>query len=194
MKKKWCITVTSLMLSVALGVGASLLTNADAKEHVDHPEGFRVQNKNLQQELYQVDLIVRGIVEEQQPTYKQDAGLEGKMNFSFEVTPAKIKVNEVLYGQAPSGDTINLLQHGSASDAVVQKGEEVILLLSKTSWGDYWSYDYSNGIWKVEDGKVVSKAYSPILEALNHLDTETFEKNVSQAALQKQLNPALNGN
>ncbi|MHA7582390.1 hypothetical protein ACX12E_18685 [Paenibacillus vandeheii] len=191
MKNKWVITATSLMLSVTLGIGASVITKVDAKDHSNHPEGFKVQNENLQQELYQVDLIVRGVVEEQQPTYKQDAGLKGKMNFSFEVTPAKIRVDEVLYGQTPAGETINLLQHGNASDVVVQEGEEVILLLSKTSWGDYWSYDYSNGIWKVEDGKVASEAYSPILEPLNHLDAETFEKSVSRAALQKQLNPAL---
>lgn len=193
MRNKWMITVTSLMLSIALGISAGLFTNVAAKhhEHTNHPDGFKVQNENLQQELYRVDLIVRGTVDKQQPTYKQDAGLNGKMNFSFDVTPATIRVDEVLYGQPPAGKSINFLQHGTAADVVVQEGEEVILLLTKTSWGDYWSYDYANGVWKIKDGKMFSEAYSPILSTLKNVDAHTFARSVSTAALQKQRNPAL---
>ncbi|GGI46164.1 hypothetical protein GCM10008018_15750 [Paenibacillus marchantiophytorum] len=93
-------------------------------------------NDNLEEALWNVELIIKGTVLNEGNTYKKDAGIQGKQNFSFDVTPANIKVDKVLYGIIDT-NSITYLQHGSSSNSLesknhVKKGEEVVLMLVKT--------------------------------------------------------------
>jgi hypothetical protein len=197
--KKAYITVISLVLSIAVGVAFGLIyVNANVSDsHTGiHSDGFEVQTSNLQEELWHVDAIVQGTVLEQEATYQQKAaGLKGKKEFSFDVTPAKIKVSDVLYGDI-SSDTITYLQHGAFNDSKaaakhLKQGEDVILLLVKTSWGDYWAYEPDNGVWKVKDGKVISNAALEQFVQLQNTDVDSFKQIIADAAKNKKKSPQL---
>lgn len=197
--KKTYITVISLVLSIVVGAVFGLIyVNANSSDpHVGiHSDGFEVQTSNLQEELWHVDAIVQGTVLEQKATYQQKAaGLKEKKEYSFDVTPAQIKVSDVLYGDI-SSDTITYLQHGASNDSkaaakFLKQGEDVILLLVKTSWGDYWAYEPDNGVWKVEDGKVISNATQEQFVQLQNTDVDSFKQIIADAAKNKKKSPQL---
>lgn len=54
--------------------------------------------------------------------------------------------------------------------------------MSRTTWGEYWSYCFENGIWRIKDGKVSSNAYSPPLKSLVGMDELEFKKKIGVAA------------
>lgn len=197
MKKKYLYYSICLFVCLLLGLGGGKLYNtifAEAEQE-SHPEAVGINFNSLEEELWGVDLIIRGIVREEQETRKQDAGIKNsKGNFSFDVTPATVQVKEVIFGDAPIDGEITLLQHGSKSSpetTFVSNGEEVILLLTKTSWGEYWSYNFENGIWKVKDGKVTSKSFTKHLKSLTGVDVDLFKQKVRVAAEKKVKSPLL---
>lgn len=48
--------------------------------------------------------------------------------------------------------------------------------------GEYWSYSFENGIWRIKDGKVSSNAYSPPLKSLVGMGTLEFKQKIGVAA------------
>lgn len=144
-------------------------------------EASDTNSNTLEEELSLTDLIIEGTVSEEKPSYKMDAGIDNpKVNFTFDVTPVTIQVNKVL-----SGDTslkeINYLQHGTSNQgSKFKKGNKVVLMLVKTTSGDYWSYNFEDGEWLIEDGKVQSKSKLSIYKALNGLDTVSFSEKISK--------------
>ncbi|MEX1028916.1 MAG: hypothetical protein WDZ91_02580 [Paenibacillaceae bacterium] len=194
--KKTYITVISLVLSIAVGTAVGLFyVNANANDSNSHAgihsDGFEVQTSNLEEELWHVDAIVQGTVLQEEATYQQKAaGLKEKKEYSFDVTPASIKVSDVLYGDV-SSDTITFLQHGASNESKasathLKQGEDVILLLVKTSWGDYWAYEPDNGVWKVKDGKVDSNAAQEQFVQLKNTDVDSFKQIIADAAKNKK--------
>jgi hypothetical protein len=192
--KKTYIIIISLIMSIAVGTAVGLFyVNANnSSSHAGiQSDGFEVQTSNLEEELWHVDAIVQGNVLQQEATYQQKAaGLKGKKEYSFDVTPASIKVSDVLYGDV-SSDKITFLQHGvtnesKASATHLKQGEDVILLLVKTSWGDYWAYEPHNGVWRVKDGKVNSNATQEQFVQLKNTGVDSFKQIIADAAKNKK--------
>ncbi|ACX63374.1 hypothetical protein [Paenibacillus sp. Y412MC10] len=195
MFRKLSITILALGLSVFLGnwVGSNIFTDSQMDEHAT----ARVMTKSLEEEMYFVDLIVKGTIIEQKEPFSRNAGLPEKTNFNYDVTPSIVKVKEVIYGELDE-DIITFLQHGTQKEnketRYLLPDEEVILLLVKTDDNYYWSYQFEDGIWRVENGTVVSQqnnvnsflnADSTIKQQQNY-DVETFIDNIRQAALNKK--------
>jgi hypothetical protein len=191
---KWKMVIPILALSMSVIVGSTLgfafKTGQGTGENNSH--SVRPITSNLEEEFWNVDLIVKGTVSGQDDTFKKDAGVPGKQNFSFDVTPAKVNVEKVLYGNVDS-NTITYLQHGSSKDQAisqefVKKGEEVILILVKTSDGKYWSYNFDDGLWKIKDGKVNSNADSERLAKFKGYNADKFMSEISEVAKNKRKN------
>lgn len=191
---KWKMVVPILALSMSVIVGSTLgfafKTGHGIEENNSH--SVRPITSNLEEEFWNVDLIIKGTVSGQDDTFQKDAGVPGKQNFSFDVTPAKVNVEKVLYGNVDS-NTITYLQHGSSTDEAVnqkfvKKGEEVILILVKTSDGKYWSYNFDDGLWKIKDGKVKSNADSERLAKFKDYNAEKFMSEISEVAKNKRKN------
>jgi len=198
MLKRASITILLLGLSVFLGiwVGSNYLSDSHTEDHT----AAKVNTSSLEEEMYFVDLIVRGTVVEQQDPVVRNAGLPEKVNFSYDVTPSIIKVNEVIYGELEE-KTITFLQHGTEKTneetRYLKTEEEVILLLMKAVDNYYWSYNYEEGIWRVNDGLIESKnnnisgflatdtAISKFRNSGNQ-DVESFVKEIKKAALNKK--------
>ncbi|CAN7673862.1 hypothetical protein [Paenibacillus sp. LjRoot56] len=156
-KKRIAFVTAALSLSLVVGSVAGL--NWDKKNN--HSSlGVESSFNSLEEEFWNVDLIVRGTVLDEGQTYKKDSGVTTKGDNSIEITPSTIQISEVLYGTEANG-TITYLQHGSSTDIeakniFLNKSEEVILILDKTEDEKYWSYNFDDGIWKVKNGKVES--------------------------------------
>lgn len=69
--------------------------------------------------------------------------LKSKGAYPYEVKPVAVIVDEVIHGAA-SEKEIAVLQH--ADHAALHKGDEVILILARTTDGRYWSYMPDDGI------------------------------------------------
>jgi hypothetical protein len=182
--KKWRILIPILSLTICIIIGSTL--------------GLYFKSKvtsivtTVEEELWNVDLIVKGTVVSQDETYKKDAGIEGKSkrDFSFDVTPATVHVDKVLYGNIDT-NSITYLQHGASSDEAVsqkflKKGEEVVLILVKTSDGTYWSYNFDDGVWKIKDGKVNSTTESQGLSKFKNYKVDKFMSEISEIAKNKR--------
>ncbi len=159
------------------------------EEH--HDVGTSSFSEGLNEDFFAVDLILKGTVLEQEPTFLQDAGIPNGGSFEFKVTPAKIKVNEVFYG-SDTAKEITFLQHGAPEDEdnynFVTVGKEVILILSQRADGKYWSYDSDSGVWNINNGKVTSKGKSKYLMEYKNLDLNKFIEAVTSAATNKKKN------
>ncbi|MFD1953289.1 hypothetical protein ACFSL6_03610 [Paenibacillus thailandensis] len=196
MKKKRVISV-ALALSISLVVGsvAGIAWSRFEQQSAAHSDlSINSSSDTLEEEFWNVDLIVQGIVISEGETFKKASGITTKADSSFDVTPATIQVNKVLYGNTDES-TITFLQHGSdkdlkASKKFVEKGKEVILILTKTSSGAYWSYNFEDGIWKVANGKVTSDSASELLQSADKAATQgqdinSFIKKIVKAANNK---------
>ncbi|MHA7582391.1 hypothetical protein ACX12E_18690 [Paenibacillus vandeheii] len=150
--------------------------------------GFRYISANLEEEMWHVDAIISGKVLDSEDSESLDVNMKTKKNYAADVTPALIQVSQVLYGEV-TASTITLLQHGNASNKdlpMVHSGEELILILVKTTSGEFWAYDQNNGIWTINDDKVEAPNAIAPMDKLNGLDVNTFEEQIITAAKHKK--------
>lgn len=188
-KKLW---ISSLALAVCLGITTGYTYNYMNESHNTHNHSVAPNTKDLSEEFWNVDLIVKGKVVHEGESFKKDANVNSKIPFEMDVTPATIEINQVIYGNDP-GKTITYLQHGNTAEkeiaeSLVHQDEEVILILTKTTDGQYWSYNFDDGIWKVKNGKVKSKSSHVFLEKHNDSDETTFINEIKDAAKNKKKN------
>lgn len=188
------IGILTILLSVAIVVGgfagiAAKETRLDGHSPSPITES---QYTALEEEFWNVDLIILGTVINEGETYLKDTGVAVKRNNSMLVTPAIIQVNKVLYGETVES-AITYLQHGSsdddlASNTMVKTSEDVLLILNRTNDGTYWSYNFDDGIWRIKDGKVKSNSDSTLLNTNgeNEQDLEKFIAKITEAAQNKK--------
>lgn len=188
LKKKHINTaVISLSFSVLLGAFSGYFFT----EHSDHSFAISNQDTSLAEQMVYPDLIVKGIIEEELGTFKQNAGIDLPNGpLEFDVTTYKVKVEKIIDGSLES-DNLVLYQHGSSKDSNVsknhvKKGEKVYLMLSERTDGKgYWSYNFDDGIWKIKDsfnGEIVeSKSEVKELKAINKKSIKEFEKSIKEA-------------
>jgi hypothetical protein len=184
--------VIALSMSIIIGSTLGLIIKGGHATDEIGSHSVTSMTSNLEEDFWNVDLVVKGTVISQEETFKKDAGVASKQSFFFDVTPAKINVEKVLYGIVDT-KTITYLQHGSSTDQAliekfVKKGEEVILILSKTTDGNYWSYNFDDGQWKIKDGKVKSNAESEHISKFKDYNVDQFMSEISDAAKNKRKN------
>ncbi|MFD2117763.1 hypothetical protein ACFSTH_16975 [Paenibacillus yanchengensis] len=193
MNKKYVgIVAVSLALSIVFG-GLLGIAKKESRQIVDsHNTAVSSQNSSLEDEFWNVDLIIRGTVLGEGDTYSRDAGVPIKRKFNMQITPATIRVDKVLYGETDETE-ITYLQHGSTDNAIeskkmVKKSEEVLLILNRTDDGTYWSYNFDDGIWRIEDGKVKSDSQSELLNSGDGKEQqlEKFISKITKAAKNKR--------
>lgn len=151
-------------------------------------EGFRYVAATLNEEMWHVDAIVLGEVLDAENSEILDQSILPKKNYLVDITPAVIQVNDVLYGDVQTS-TITLLQHGNAVDqnaSLVTSGEELFLILVRTTSGEYWAYDPNNGIWTITDGKVFATNPIAPMDKLNGADVNKFKEQITKAAQNKK--------
>ncbi|OAS18366.1 hypothetical protein [Paenibacillus oryzisoli] len=192
--KKWkrIITIIALSTSVIVGSTVGVIYNDSKNTHSDNSESVIPITLSLEEELWNVDLVVKGTVVSQEDSYSKDAGVPSKRSFNIDITPSTIKVDKVLYGSTDSS-TITYLQHGlstdkEASKRFVKQGEEVVLILSKTEDGKYWSYNFGDGQWTIKDGKVISDATSNRLLKYKNYPSDMFVNEIAEIAKNKRKN------
>jgi len=136
----------SIILTAVLGLAVLPGGCADSQSEVpaasavsDYGAAARVMTRNLKEEMYFVDLIVRGTVLEVREPFTRIIG---------DVTPSVIEVEEVIHGDLDQ-KAVTLYQHGTPKTdkdgVLVSPGEEVILLLMETTEDFYWPYDPGAG-------------------------------------------------
>ena len=137
--------------------------------------------------MWHVDAIVSGEVLETEKTDILDQGGLSNRSYSVDTTPAIIQVNEVGYGDVKTS-TITLLQHGNAEDqtSLVSRGENLFLILVRTTNGEYWAYDNNNGVWTISDGKVFANDPIAPMDKMNGIDVNIFREQVTKAAQNKK--------
>ena len=71
---------------------------------------------------------------------------------------------------------------------MVKRSEDVLLILSRTNSGTYWSYNFDDGVWIIKDGKVSSHSQSNLLNANgeNEQDLKKFIAKITKAAKNKK--------
>ncbi|MFN5422045.1 MAG: hypothetical protein ACK5AO_02155, partial [bacterium] len=118
-------------------------------------------------------------------------GIKGQ-DYSYDVTPAKIEVQEVISGVLLE-EKITLLQHGSLneknSNDFVVPGSDYIFILVKTTDGKYWSYNFDDGIWKIQNNVVQSRSESMVFEKYKGMNEKEFKGILKQAFKNKIRNP-----
>ena len=180
--KKWLVTgFVAVILGILSGTTYANLT-------ASHEGGSAIFAKaeNLSEELDSVELIVKGTVLEEDETITVEENDKKTGKEIWYKTPSKFKIDQVLYGEAPS-EVITVLQHGRRSDnknkdKFLKKNDEFILLLGKkTSDGQYWSYRSEDGIWKIKNNKVHSKGENEFLKVLQNVDVEDFKREIIKA-------------
>ncbi|MDQ0114335.1 hypothetical protein [Paenibacillus harenae] len=194
MKNKKILISSMLALSLIIGVLAGTAfknINQAKSEHEGHSLSINPTTNSIEEEFWNVDLVIKGTVSEQQES-NRDSGITGKANFSYDVTSSTIQVNEILYGDLATNQIV-LLQHGNKeneglSSKHLKKDEEVILFLVKTTDGYYWSYNFDDGIWKIKNGKVNATPLSERLEKYVGTDEKTFINDMKKAVKNKKRN------
>jgi len=185
--KKLIVSLLTISLSLVLGLGfGGFLHNQTVKKEDSHASS--IKNNSLEEELSFSTTIVRGTVIAELPTYIQDAGLDPRTNFTFPVTPSKIKVTKVFEGDVNVDDTIVFLQHGDRKEEknkFVKPNDDVLLILNKTVNGEYWSYSFDDGLWNIKQGKVTSKTSNDLYRAFQNGDVANFETRLSNAVKHK---------
>jgi len=184
----------SIILTAVLGLAVLPGGCADSQSEVpaasavsDSGAAARVMTRNLKEEMYFVDLIVRGTVLEVREPFTRIIG---------DVTPSVIEVEEVIHGDLDQ-KAITLYQHGTPKTdkdgVLVSPGEEVILLLMETTEDFYWPYDPGAGVWKVKDGRVQSGPYRMygtvephLFDSLQNMKVDKFVKKIRKAAENKK--------
>ncbi|RJE88743.1 hypothetical protein D3P07_12215 [Paenibacillus sp. 1011MAR3C5] len=190
MKKKRITIMSLLFFFIAIGSIVGFALNKNNHQN-DHATAVHAQNGSLEDEFWNVDLIIQGTVIGQEETFQRDSGVKIKYDNSFPVTPAIVQVNKVLYGETDQ-QNITLLQHGSNdnktdSSKMVKESENVILILTRTESGHYWSYNFEDGIWIMNNGKVKSQTQKEILTSgRSEQDLEKFIDKITAAAKNKR--------
>ncbi|NBI28069.1 hypothetical protein ERL59_03730 [Chengkuizengella sp. YPA3-1-1] len=190
--RKSIIWISSVSLAIVLGVSLGFVYNSNNDTHVEDNNTLTAPiTNNLSEEFWNVDLIVKGKVIQEEATFQKDTGVDTKIPSKMEVTPATIEVDEVIYGNEPN-KTITYLQHGNSNETAkpkhVQKNDEVILILTRTTDGQYWSYNFDDGIWYVKNGKVKSNTSEKYLVDYKDKDAKDFIKEIRKAAKNKKKN------
>lgn len=87
-------------------------------------------------------------------------------------------------------DEIIFLQHGTEnelnSDNFVHEGDKLLLMLTKTTDGKYWSYNFDDGIWKIKNDSLQSNTENIILKKFNNSNLENF-KTIIEPATELQM-------
>jgi hypothetical protein len=191
-KKKLIILFSMcIILSGAFGTAVAYIQQESNHNGNGYDMAAKVKFDSLEEELYEVDLIIKGNVVRLHEGKKRDSGIN---NYAYEITPADIEVEEVIYGDTSLlNSTITYLQHGTPLDKDLSKlhvkeGEEVILFLIKTTDGKYWSYNFDDGIWKIQNGTTTSTTNAEHLKELKGMKEEKFKDKVAKAAKNKKKN------
>lgn len=180
------ISALALCMLVVFQMNSLVTTTVQTPKVTD--SGFRYISANLKEEMWHVDAIVSGKVLAPEESKTLDVNMETSKKYSVDVTPALIQVKKVLYGDVTTSE-ITLLQHRNASGGqipLVNSGEEVILILVKTTMGEYWAYDQNNGVWTIKSGKVEAPNAIAPMDKLDGVDVDTFEKQIVKAAENKK--------
>lgn len=162
--------------------------------------GSRYIAATLNEEMWHVDAIIAGRVIEALDSTTMENGIRTKVSSAADITPALVEVQEVLYGEVDTANaenvetkeamtTITLLQHGKPSTpgtSLVNAGEQLILILVRTTAGEYWAYDHHNGIWHIRDGIVEAPNAIFPMDGFNGMDAETFKRKLAAAAKHKK--------
>jgi len=202
--KKMLLTSFLIVFCMAVGallgfspVGAkvnSMLNSNKISDQIYTDMRASDDNLTLPEEMYPVDLIIKGKVLSLDQSYQRNANVETKMGaLTYDVTPATVEVEDVLYGTV-FNKTITLLQHGTPSNSeaarhFVNAGDEVYLMLVKTDDGKYWSYNFDDGVWKINNGKVQSLTNKSVFKQFNHGDATSFANAIKNAAKAKVKRP-----
>lgn len=199
MKKIILLSILSclLFLSVGSALGFSPIGKEFGKklynDNVNKDSSTIIdQDGTLETDLYKVNLIIKGKVEKIEDSFKRNSGIQSKVGeLIYDVTPAKINVEQVIYGEQPTSNEIKLLQHGVQSNPkdkhnFVNKGDEVILILVKTIDGYYWSYNFDDGIWFVNNGFVDSKTDKKMFQDLKKVKETEWINVIKNAAKNKK--------
>ncbi|MFS1512546.1 hypothetical protein VQL36_08935 [Chengkuizengella sp. SCS-71B] len=189
--RKSIIWIFSLSLAIVLGVSTGFVYNSYNNFNVEDNTSIAPMTNNLSEEFWNVDLIVKGKVIQEVATFQKDTGINTKFSSKMDVTPATIKVDEVIYGNEPN-KTITFLQHGNSNETTnskhVRKNDEVILILTRTTDGQYWSYNFDDGLWYVKNEKVNSNTSQKFLKEFKDKDKNNFIKEIREAAKNKKKN------
>jgi hypothetical protein len=182
-----CIIASSILGFV---IGPDLFGHSSTNINGNEYAATGSDTDSLAEALYGVQVIVKGTVNKVLPVEMRDAGIVGKGSFQYEVTPATISVTQVVYGEVPESKEITYLQHGvedkkTSSVEFVHEGDQVLLMLTKTPDGKYWSYNFDDGIWKLNNGKMQSKTHDVQLKKLVNTNYETFSSSVRKEAKQQ---------
>lgn len=162
--------------------------------------GSRYIAATLNEEMWHVDAIIAGRVIEAMDSTTMENGILTKVSAAADITPALVEVQEVLYGEVDTANaeteeiketmtTITLLQHGKPSTpgaSLVEPGEQLILILVRTTAGEYWAYDHHNGIWHIRDGIVEAPNAIFPMDGFNGMDAEAFKRKLAAAAKHKK--------
>ncbi|EPD81359.1 hypothetical protein [Paenibacillus sp. HGH0039] len=183
MKKKIFIGVSAACLALSFFVGQYISTSS---VHSENHLAVADSNLPLNEQVWGTQVAIKGTVLKQEVSSVREADVPGQ-GFSFPVTPATIQVTEVLYGDVDTKQ-LTLLQHGSDDDKksakhFVKVGQEYILLLTKTDDGKYWSYNYDDGVWNVENGKVTknTEQISKSLMTMSDKSEKVFKDEIVKA-------------
>ncbi|MFS1515869.1 hypothetical protein V1503_05005 [Bacillus sp. SCS-151] len=189
--RKSIIWISSVSLALGLGVSTGFIYNSYNDVAVEENTSITPMTNNLSEEFWNVDLIIKGKVIQEEATFQKDTGVNTKFSSKIDITPATIEVEEVIYGNE-TNKTITYLQHGISSEITnskhVRKNDKVILILSRTTDGQYWSYNFDDGLWYVKNGKVNSNTNGKYLTEFKDKDEKNFIKEIRKAANNKKKN------
>jgi len=177
MKKKILLSMICIALSLFLGKFASpiIYNHANANHEDALVEGDN--SLTLAEMLAYPELIVKGVVTAEKPTVKRDAGIpNSKVDLSYEVKPVIVDINMVLYGNLQEKQITYLQRPGSKDELKI--GDQVVLMLVKTTDGYYWSYNFSDGVWYIKNGIVNSNSNSSAFSTFKGMSTDKFVGNI----------------
>lgn len=194
--KKLILPVFSVLLGVLLAFSYQDAMRGDDVDPSppNSPDwADKIPVKSLEEYLWNVDVILVGMVEKQEETFLQDSGIPTKRTFTFPVTPALIRVENVVYGDVKS-NVITLLQHGTTEnkkdlEKFVIPGKRYVLLLNETTTpGRYWALNGPESIWEIENDIVKPKApsYLDDLDKRNGSTLKVFLDDLKKSANNKK--------
>ncbi|MBB6021126.1 hypothetical protein HNR77_002219 [Paenibacillus sp. JGP012] len=174
--KKILISLFCISSSIGFGyVYSSSLHTHDVHNHL----GATIQSDSIAEELSIPELIVKGIVIEELPEVRRETGIYNpKVDTSYLVTPVKVKVEEVISGNLIENEII-YLQRKESTDKL-KTNNEVVLMLNRTSDNFYWSYNFNDGVWQVDNGIVSSSTESKMLKGFKNTDATEFVEEIKE--------------
>ncbi|WP_405172017.1 hypothetical protein MHI12_07625 [Paenibacillus sp. FSL H8-0280] len=174
--RKILISIVCISFSVGLGyVYSSSIHNHDVDNHF-----ATIQSDSIAEELSIPELIVKGVVIEEMPEIRRESGISNpKVDTSYLVSPVKVKIEEVISGDLV-GNEITYLQRTESTDKI-KTDDEVVLMLNGTSDGFYWSYNFNDGVWQVDNNGIVSSnTNSKTLKELKDTNATEFVEEIKE--------------